>query len=121
VLNIVRDILQRKEAELKLKEAYDAVEAMAVTDSLTGLANRRHFDQYLATEWRRSARDRQPLSLIMMDVDHFKLFNDSYGHVRGDGCLKQIAEPAWTFVSRPGDLVPASAARIRGDSAQHGQ
>jgi len=105
VLNIVRDISQRKEAELKLKEAYDAVEAMAVTDSLTGLANRRHFDQYLATEWRRSARDRQPLSLIMMDVDHFKLFNDSYGHVRGDGCLKQIAEACMDVVSRPGDLV----------------
>jgi diguanylate cyclase (GGDEF)-like protein/PAS domain S-box-containing protein len=105
MLNIVRDISQHKEAERKLQQAYDAVEALAVTDALTGLANRRHFDQYLATEWRRSARDRQPLSLIMMDVDQFKLFNDSYGHVRGDGCLKQIAEACMDVVSRPGDLV----------------
>jgi diguanylate cyclase (GGDEF)-like protein/PAS domain S-box-containing protein len=105
VLNIVRDISQRKEAELKLQQAYDAVEAMAVTDALTGMANRRQFDQYLGTEWRRSARDRQPLSLIMMDVDHFKLFNDAYGHVRGDSCLKQIAEACMDVVSRPGDLV----------------
>jgi diguanylate cyclase (GGDEF)-like protein/PAS domain S-box-containing protein len=105
VLNIVRDISQHKEAERKLQQAYEAVEALAVTDALTGLANRRHFDQYLATEWRRSARDRQPLSLIMMDVDHFKLFNDAYGHVRGDGCLKQIAEACMDVVSRPGDLV----------------
>lgn len=105
VLNIVRDISARKEAEQKLQVAYEAVEALAVTDALTGLANRRHFDQYLATEWRRSARDRQPLSLIMMDVDQFKHFNDTYGHVRGDGCLKQIAEACMDVVSRPGDLV----------------
>jgi len=105
VLNIVRDISARKEAELKLQVAYKAVESLAVTDALTGLANRRQFDQYLATEWRRSARDRQPLSLIMMDVDQFKHFNDTYGHVRGDGCLKQIAEACMDVVSRPGDLV----------------
>jgi diguanylate cyclase (GGDEF)-like protein/PAS domain S-box-containing protein len=105
MLNIVRDISQRKEAELKLQAAYDAVEALAVTDALTDLANRRRFDQYIATEWRRSARDRQPLSLIMMDVDKFKLYNDAYGHVRGDGCLKQIAEACMDVVSRPGDLV----------------
>jgi len=105
MLNIVRDISQRKEAELKLQAAYDAVEALAVTDALTDLANRRRFDQYLATEWRRSARDRQPLSLIMMDVDKFKAYNDNYGHVRGDSCLKQIAEACMDVVSRPGDLV----------------
>jgi diguanylate cyclase (GGDEF)-like protein/PAS domain S-box-containing protein len=105
MLNIVRDISQRKEAELKLQAAYDAVEALAVTDALTDLANRRRFDQYLANEWRRSARDRQPLSLIMMDVDKFKAYNDTYGHPRGDSCLKQIAEACMDVVSRPGDLV----------------
>jgi diguanylate cyclase (GGDEF)-like protein/PAS domain S-box-containing protein len=104
-LNIVRDISERKEAELKLQAAYQAVEALAVTDALTNLANRRRFDQYMATEWRRSARDRQPLSLIMMDVDKFKPYNDAYGHVRGDSCLKQIAEACMDVVSRPGDLV----------------
>ena len=72
---------------------------------LTGLANRRRFDQYLATEWRRSMRDRQPLSLLMLDADKFKAYNDTYGHQRGDNCLKQIAEACMDVVSRPGDLV----------------
>jgi diguanylate cyclase (GGDEF)-like protein/PAS domain S-box-containing protein len=105
VLNIVRDVSERKQAEHKLQEAYNAVEALAVTDALTGLANRRHFDQYLATEWRRSMRDHQPLSLLMLDADKFKAYNDTYGHPRGDNCLKQIAEACMDVVSRPGDLV----------------
>jgi diguanylate cyclase (GGDEF)-like protein/PAS domain S-box-containing protein len=105
VLNIVRDISERKKAEKKLQEAYDAVEALAVTDPLTGLANRRRFDQYLSTEWRRSMRDKQPLSLLMLDVDKFKVYNDTYGHQRGDSCLKQVAEACMDVVSRPGDLV----------------
>ena len=105
VLNIVRDISERKEAEHKLQEAYNAVEALAVTDELTGLANRRQFDQYLTAEWRRSVRDSEPLSLLMLDVDEFKTYNDTYGHQRGDSCLKQIAEACLDVVSRPGDLV----------------
>lgn len=105
ILNVVRDVTERKIAELRLQEAYNAVEALAVTDALTGLANRRRFDQYLGTEWRRSMRDRQPLSLLMMDVDKFKTYNDTYGHQRGDSCLKQIAEACMDVVSRPGDLV----------------
>ncbi len=105
ILNVVRDVSERKIAELRLQEAYNAVEALAVTDALTGLANRRRFDQYLGTEWRRSMRDRQPLSLLMMDVDKFKTYNDTYGHQRGDSCLKQIAEACMDVVSRPGDLV----------------
>jgi diguanylate cyclase (GGDEF)-like protein/PAS domain S-box-containing protein len=105
ILNVVRDVSERKKAELRLQEAYNAVEALAVTDALTGLANRRRVDQYLATEWRRSQRDRQPLSLLMLDVDKFKTYNDTYGHQRGDSCLKQIAEACMDVVSRPGDLV----------------
>ncbi|MGD0547483.1 MAG: sensor domain-containing diguanylate cyclase [Terracidiphilus sp.] len=105
ILNVVRDVTERKEAEKKLQEAYNAVEALAITDALTGLANRRHFDQYLAIEWRRSQRDRQPLSLLMLDADKFKTYNDTYGHQRGDNCLKQIAEACMDVVSRPGDLV----------------
>jgi diguanylate cyclase (GGDEF)-like protein/PAS domain S-box-containing protein len=105
ILNVVRDVSERKEAEKKLREAYSAVEALAITDALTGLANRRHFDQYLSTEWRRSQRDRQPLSLIMIDADKFKVYNDTYGHQRGDNCLKQIAEACMDVVSRPGDLI----------------
>ncbi len=105
ILNVVRDVSERKQAEKKLQEAYNAVEALAVTDALTGLANRRRFDQYLTTEWRRSQRDRQPLSLIMIDADKFKAYNDTYGHQRGDNCLKQIAEACMDVVSRPGDLI----------------
>jgi diguanylate cyclase (GGDEF)-like protein len=105
VLNIVRDISARKDAEQKLQQAYNAVEALAVTDELTGLANRRRFDDYLVNEWRRSLRDGEPLSLLMLDVDKFKAYNDTYGHQRGDSCLKQIAEACMDVVSRPGDLV----------------
>jgi diguanylate cyclase (GGDEF)-like protein/PAS domain S-box-containing protein len=111
ILNSMRDISERKRAEQKLQEAYSAVEALAVTDGLTGLANRRHFDQYLLTEWRRSERDHAPISLLMIDADFFKLYNDDCGHPRGDNCLKQIAEAIQDVVSRQGDLI----ARFGGD------
>ena len=104
-LNNVRDITKRKIAEQKLAEAYLAVEALAITDPLTGLANRRRFDECLMTEWRRGIRDHKPLSLLLIDADFFKTYNDTYGHLRGDGCLKQIAEAAQDVVARPGDLV----------------
>lgn len=105
VLNMVRDISERKIAEQELRDAYHAIEALAVTDPLTRLANRRRFDQCLTSEWRRGMRERQPLSLLLIDVDLFKPYNDTYGHLRGDGCLKQIAESAMDVVTRPGDLV----------------
>jgi len=105
VLIIVRDIAERKSSEALLMQAYQAVERLAVADPLTGLANRRRFDEYLNIEWHRAIRDRNPLSLLMVDADHFKLYNDTYGHLRGDGCLKQIAESALDVVSRSGDLV----------------
>ncbi len=105
ILNNVREITQRKLAEQQLAEAYRAVEELAITDALTGLANRRRFDQYLTTEWRRGMRERAPLSLVLIDADLFKSYNDTYGHLRGDNCLKQIAEAIQDVVSRPGDLV----------------
>ncbi len=105
ILNVVRDISERKLAEQELKNAYQAIEALAVTDPLTRLANRRRFDQALTSEWRRGMRERQPLSLLLIDVDFFKAYNDTYGHLRGDSCLKQLAEAALDVVTRPGDLV----------------
>jgi len=78
---------------------------MAITDALTGLANRRRFDQCLTIEWRRGMRERKPLSLLLIDADVFKAYNDAYGHLRGDNCLKQIAEAIQDVVLRPGDLV----------------
>ncbi|MGB6692028.1 MAG: diguanylate cyclase [Terracidiphilus sp.] len=105
VLIIVRDIAERKSSEALLMQAYQAVERLAVADPLTGLANRRRFDEYLKIEWQRAIRDENPLSLLMVDVDHFKLYNDTYGHLHGDACLKQIADSALDVVSRSGDLV----------------
>ena len=100
-----RDVTERIRAEQELKKAYDAVEKLAVVDALTGLANRRRFDAYLAAEWRRGMREHRPLSMILVDVDLFKLYNDTYGHVKGDMCLKKLAESAMGVVTRAGDLV----------------
>jgi len=104
-LNLVRDISERKRSEEHLQSAYRAMETLVVVDALTGIANRRRFDELLATEWRRSLREGSRLSLLLIDADHFKRYNDTYGHVRGDSCLKQIAEAALDVVLRPGDLV----------------
>ncbi len=104
-LNLVRDITERKRAEEHLQSAYRAMESLVVVDALTGISNRRRFDEALATEWRRALREGEKLSLLLIDADHFKRYNDTYGHVRGDSCLKQIAEAALDVVLRPGDLV----------------
>lgn len=111
ILAILRDISERKAAEQALRGAYDALEKLAVTDPLTRIANRRRLDQCLASEWRRSIRNRQPLSFLLLDVDLFKSYNDTYGHLRGDTCLKTISEIAQRMASRPGDL----AARFGGE------
>ena len=83
----------------------------SLNDPLTGLANRRHFDRFLEVEWKRCQRYGRPLSLIMGDVDHFKFYNDAYGHRNGDICLKRIAKVFGRFSRRPGDL----AARVGGE------
>lgn len=105
ILNLARDISERKRSEQQLQESYKALESLAVVDALTGTANRRRFDEFLSLEWRRRMRSSGQISLLMMDVDEFKKYNDRYGHVRGDSCLKQVAEAALDVVSRPGDLV----------------
>ena len=104
-LAIIRDISARKQAEADLQHAYRALEAVALTDPLTHLANRRRLDQCLSSEWRRGMRDRKPLSMLLIDVDYFKSYNDTYGHLRGDSCLKEISDTARDAVNRPGDLV----------------
>lgn len=100
-----RDVTERIRAEQQLKIAYEEVEKLAVVDALTGLANRRRFDEYLTTEWRRGMREHRPLSMVLVDVDLFKLYNDTYGHVQGDVCLKKLAESTREVVTRAGDLV----------------
>ncbi len=82
-----------------------SLERMAWEDKLTGLANRRRFDQVLEEEWRRSSRNGAPMSLLLMDVDHFKLYNDHYGHTAGDECLRRVGQALGATVHRAGDLV----------------
>ena len=90
---------------IELKRSRDALARMARLDGLTGIANRRTFDDLLLREWRRQARTGQPLAVIMIDVDHFKQFNDTYGHGLGDDCLKQVTKAAEGALQRPADIV----------------
>ncbi|QNI33736.1 diguanylate cyclase [Alloacidobacterium dinghuense] len=104
-VNVVRNIAERKAAEERLQDAYLALEALASVDALTGTANRRHLNEALEHDWHRAIRTASPISLLLFDVDHFKLFNDLYGHLRGDDCLRQIAETARQVFRRSGDTV----------------
>jgi len=98
VVETLRDMTEYKRARM-------ALEYMAAVDSLTGIANRRSFDEKVANEWRRARRDGMPLALVMIDVDHFKHYNDLYGHVEGDECLRRLASLLDRAARRPGDLV----------------
>jgi diguanylate cyclase (GGDEF)-like protein len=89
----------------KLQKANKDLQKQTLIDGLTGIANRRYFDQVLHEEWRRAMRSNEPMSFILGDIDHFKLFNDFYGHHEGDECLRQIAETLNRLARRPGDLV----------------
>lgn len=100
-----RTVIHRVRAHLTLKHQADLLRRLAWLDGLTGIANRRHFDDCLDDEWRRCARLASPLSLVSFDIDHFKRFNDSKGHLAGDDALRAVAEAAAGCVSRPGDLV----------------
>ena len=97
-VGIVRDITQRKEMENRLKR-------YSYMDGLTSIANRRHFEETLDREWGRAKRVDKPIALIMGDIDFFKAYNDTYGHWRGDDCLKAVARCLSITLNRPGDLV----------------
>ncbi|WP_051013974.1 diguanylate cyclase [Pararhodospirillum photometricum] len=99
------------ERTLALEAANRKLEALSVTDGLTGIANRRHFDEVAAAEWSRAERAAQPLTLMMLDVDFFKLYNDHYGHPTGDTALQRVAAVLAGAARRPGDL----AARYGGE------
>jgi diguanylate cyclase (GGDEF)-like protein/PAS domain S-box-containing protein len=101
----MRDVSRRKDTELRLEEANQRLEVLARQDALTGLANRRHFDEMLAAEFRRAVREKTSLGLIMIDADHFKRFNDIYGHPVGDSCLRSIALALRQGLNRPADFV----------------
>jgi diguanylate cyclase (GGDEF)-like protein len=106
-----RVVRARVRTQLLLKRQADALRALTVTDSLTGLSNRRGFDEALERECRRADREGRPLSLLFIDTDMFKPFNDLYGHPAGDRCLRSIASVISPLARRAGDLV----ARYGGD------
>jgi diguanylate cyclase (GGDEF)-like protein len=88
----------------RIKVANQELERLANLDGLTQVANRRCFDQHLQQEWARAVREKSSLTLILCDVDHFKTFNDTYGHAAGDDCLRQLAQAIAQTTHRPGDL-----------------
>lgn len=111
-LHLVRQIAIRERAQSDLRTARDDLEringelaALALQDSLTGLSNRRRFDAALDEEYSRAMRNETPLALVMLDVDHFKKYNDHYGHPQGDECLRRISQTLKAASTRPGDLV----------------
>lgn len=109
---IIRDITERKRNEMQTQELLKQLEIDkntaqldSITDGLTGLANRRYFDEVLKTEFFRIKRSESKLSLIMLDIDYFKKYNDNYGHLSGDQCLRDIASTLKTIIGRAPDVV----------------
>ena len=94
----LRDITKEKALETNLKR-------QAHIDGLTGLSNRRYFDEFYALEFKRCLRENQPLTVIFIDVDYFKLYNDTYGHQKGDECLIRLGQAFKTCIKRPGDIL----------------
>jgi diguanylate cyclase (GGDEF)-like protein len=111
----VTELVRREQQLTKLNRELDAANARLVelsdTDGLTGIANRRKFDLRLAEEWARASRHSLPLALLLIDVDHFKRYNDRHGHPQGDACLRRIASLLRESTRRGGDL----AARYGGE------
>jgi diguanylate cyclase (GGDEF)-like protein len=93
------------ESEDRLQRDHSELQAIAWTDALTGVANRRFLDQALTGSWRNGVRASQPLSVLMIDIDHFKLLNDRYGHPAGDACLREVARVLRHALVRPGDVL----------------
>lgn len=112
VLKLKQETDQRKarekelsEANRLLQEANQKLERLSFQDGLTSIPNRRYFDRFLRTEWVRAMHLKKQIALIMMDIDFFKLFNDSYGHLAGDECLKKVANVLNEHLNHPSDLV----------------
>jgi two-component system chemotaxis family response regulator WspR len=100
-----------RESQKKLADANIELQKLAALDALTGIANRRRFDETMELEWQRGRRDKKPLTLLLCDVDFFKFYNDSFGHQAGDLCLKKVAAVLTEHLKRPADL----AARYGGE------
>ena len=109
---VFRPMVKRIEEDKHRLETLNAeLASLSLSDGLTGIPNRRYFDTRISSEWRRLSRESKPLSLAMIDIDHFKAYNDTYGHQAGDACLKIVAATIKTALKRPADL----AARYGGE------
>ncbi len=97
--------LARVKLHLSQVKEHRRLSSLSMTDGLTQIANRRYFDEFYSAEWRRACREHGTLGLIMMDIDYFKAFNDHYGHLQGDECLKAVAQQLKSAVQRPRDFV----------------
>jgi len=104
LIGFMFDITERKKTEEALLTLQKELEELSFRDGLTGVANRRKFDMVFDNEWNEARRNVQPVSLIMFDVDHFKRYNDHYGHVEGDECLKRVAAVLSSVANRPRDF-----------------
>ncbi|MCW8861137.1 MAG: diguanylate cyclase, partial [Rhodospirillales bacterium] len=98
-------VRMRVRNHLELKRYRDLLQDLSIRDGLTGLPNRRRYDEFMEQEWARARRNETPLSVILMDIDHFKQFNDTYGHAAGDACLQKVGAALKEAVRRPTDLV----------------
>jgi diguanylate cyclase (GGDEF)-like protein/PAS domain S-box-containing protein len=105
LIGFMFDISERKQTEQQLITLQKELEELSFRDGLTGVANRRRFDAIIEIEWSNARRNRQPLSLIMLDIDYFKQYNDRYGHLEGDACLKRIARVLSSAATRARDLM----------------
>ena len=94
-----------RELQEELEKSNEELQRLSCLDGLTGIANRRRFDDFIANECLRSARENSSMSLLLIDVDYFKPYNDNYGHLAGDGCLRKVAAALDEVVHRPADLV----------------
>jgi len=105
LIGFMFDISERKRTEQQLISLQKEMEELSFRDGLTGVANRRRFDAIIELEWSNARRNRQPLSLLMMDIDYFKQYNDRYGHLEGDACLKHVARILNSAATRARDLL----------------
>jgi diguanylate cyclase (GGDEF)-like protein/PAS domain S-box-containing protein len=105
LIGFMFDISERKHTEQKLIDLQKELEQLSFKDGLTGVANRRMFDSVMEFEWLNAKRSRQPLSLVMLDIDYFKQYNDYYGHLQGDECLKRVSHTLVECGSRAKDFV----------------
>jgi diguanylate cyclase (GGDEF)-like protein len=99
---MVAKIIEEKEL---LEDLNEKLVRLSIIDGLTGIPNRRNFDDYFPQEWKRAIREKSSISLIMCDIDHFKIYNDTYGHIEGDECLRRVAAVLAEALKRPADMV----------------